>query len=666
MTTRTIKCKLKTILDENNQMFEDIQLAVTEVSIIMTHVYQFIKLWMLEHYHNQYELPVLTEDLLLKIVQVLAHKNLKKDDYDVPVEDFYNNHYKHLNVEKLQYKKTSVCVRSALKQIITSFENNIQFNYIKYIRRFLKIKTEFYEKKLSSKEKGIFRRERSKTLSLIMQGKFMELPERFAWFSEYHGIVIPSNFEIEDLQVNPQCYLKYMIYLNLFFECHGKKTMQPFPQKKGFISNYVTFDSTAILHLSNVLKTSEYNSNIHENRGLIWGTHFEMKNKIFKHKGEYNFDYSMQTDGYACSLIFVDNKKAEQNEKKNNARRNGRAETNELKLTKTEEEIKNIRKTKEQIKKEENKQRLKENKKMKNQNKENIKLDKDGFMYFNDLEDDELTECLTNFIAIDPGKNTLLQMLNNIGEMLAYTNRQRIHETKRLKYQTLRDNFRREIGIRDIEEDFEGLNSKSCFMETYENYVYWKNLHLKELMEKYNEEKFRKLRWFSYINTCRAEDRLINRIKETYGKDVTIIIGDWSQNTNHLKNFMSTPMIGLKRVLSKHFRVLNINEYKTSAIHYKTDTQTKNLYVPDKKGITRKLHSVLTYQTEKNGRGCINRDKNGVKNMLRIINQWTIDKTRPEALRQEGLTTRKEAGKPVNGQVVPKPGNGCIQTAVEE
>jgi len=46
-----------------------------------------------------------------------------------------------------------------------------------------------------------------------------------------------------------------------------------------------------------------------------------------------------------------------------------------------------------------------------------------------------------------------------------------------------------------------------------------------------------------------------------------------------MKHFVSTPRIGLKRKLKKHFKVYNLDEYRTSKMCYKTKKETKNLKV---------------------------------------------------------------------------------------
>ena len=59
------------------------------------------------------------------------------------------------------------------------------------------------------------------------------------------------------------------------------------------------------------------------------------------------------------------------------------------------------------------------------------------------------------------------------------------------------------------------------------------------------------------------------------------------------------------------------------------------MYLPDKTGIERKIHSILRYQTESKRMGCINRDENAVNNMIKIVNTYLLNKTRLEKFRRD-------------------------------
>jgi hypothetical protein len=67
------------------------------------------------------------------------------------------------------------------------------------------------------------------------------------------------------------------------------------------------------------------------------------------------------------------------------------------------------------------------------------------------------------------------------------------------------------------------------------------------------------------------------------------------------------------------------DEFRTSCLSYKTEEICENLYLKfkkDPKQKERKIHSILTYQMENNRKGCINRDKNGCKNIQKVFKSY--------------------------------------------
>jgi hypothetical protein len=102
-----------------------------------------------------------------------------------------------------------------------------------------------------------------------------------------------------------------------------------------------------------------------------------------------------------------------------------------------------------------------------------------------------------------------------------------------------------------------------------------------------------------------------------------------------MRNFISTPMIGIKHKVKEKFIVYNLDEFRTSCLNHKTEELCDNIYLPDKKKKLRKIHAVLTFQMENKRYGCINRDWNSVKNMKKIVDYWFINKERPMKYRRE-------------------------------
>jgi hypothetical protein len=230
-------------------------------------------------------------------------------------------------------------------------------------------------------------------------------------------------------------------------------------------------------------------------------------------------------------------------------------------------------------------------------------------------------------------------MMNDEGKFLSYTNKQRVSETKRLVYQNKLKKYKDYLGITEKENELSTYNSKSCNLDAYKSFIEKKISINKYLYKLYKDKKFRQYKWYAFINKKRTEDNMLNKIEKTYGKDSINIIGDWCIE-KQMKNFISTPNIGLKRKLKERFNVYNIDEYRTSCLNYKTEEPCNNIYLPDKKNKTRKIHSILTYKMENNRLGCINRDKNGCKNIQKVFEYYIKNNERPENYRR-GQTIQK-------------------------
>ena len=177
-----------------------------------------------------------------------------------------------------------------------------------------------------------------------------------------------------------------------------------------------------------------------------------------------------------------------------------------------------------------------------------------------------------------------------------------------------------------IEQQLSEHSSKTCDLEKFQAYISHRNALLQPLSDKYADPRFRKYKFRQYINRERSKSKLILKIKDFFKADSDLppilVYGDWSAS-KQMKGTISTPGIGLKRFLAKHFTTYNIDEFRTSILHHQTHTYCKNLYLKDPKipsPVTyKKLHSVLT-STMENGRlGCINRDRNAVYNMKNIV-----------------------------------------------
>ena len=295
-------------------------------------------------------------------------------------------------------------------------------------------------------------------------------------------------------------------------------------------------------------------------------------------------------------------------------------------------------------------------------------------------------------------------------KFLTYTSRQRTFEKKSLKFTRKLLNKKKDNKIIEKETKMSEHSCKTCIVEKYKEFIKLKYENYKVMQTFYEKSKSRLYGWYLFLNTKRSEDKLINNIKKTYGKNINILIGDWSNGKHQMKNFKSTPRIGLKRKLQKHFNVYNLDEFRTSLMCCKTMEETKNLCLFDtnlvkkkknkkcittpnviinkkktisnikkekikkynetkikntkkyeypklKKDIFKHLHAVLSYKM-KNKRmankneclGYINRDKNSCYNMINIVESYLLNKTRPIYLSRNN----------VDNQPLLKVSNDCV------
>jgi hypothetical protein len=275
-----------------------------------------------------------------------------------------------------------------------------------------------------------------------------------------------------------------------------------------------------------------------------------------------------------------------------------------------------------------------------------IKKDKTSpieFPYLEQLNEAEFKALKenNNWAVNDPGKRVYIYMKDTKGNVFRYTHRQYLHETKRIKYQKTIQNYKDKNNISVLEKELTSYNSKSCDLIIFKLYVQKKNELNKNLLGKYENDIFRKYKWYGYINRQKADAKMINSIKKIFGENVTIIYGDWSLG-QQMQNSMSTPNLRLKRKIGEHFTVYSIDEFRTSCLNCKTNERVENMYLPDEKGVYRKKHSILTYKMSNNRRGCINRDNNAVNNMIKVTEQYLKDRTRPVEFRRDFKIEKKE------------------------
>ena len=617
---KCIKLPIPFILNKNQEsqnIFNTIQEAVYRTNYITTKTSLLLRLWCLDKYHNGIDIPLIDENTIkmsMKSIQLPSRGPKPKNNNLLLLNEFKNLH----NFTLENGNNLSSILDYYAITILTSIETNIKMHFFDYVNRFINSYFKvFYKNEISNKE---FKKQLFKDLYVvkndIIKGTLKANEKFHNWIKEYRYKIVPEDFEINyyyDVKATPQKYLKYMIFMNIELEKIEGKMYQFFPIQSSIIPNHIQIDTKSIIELLVEKEKKQYLDNVELNKEFLWDKFFNITQKI----KDYKFDNTIITDGYATSLRFIHNDYIEGEKIKKEKMKKGRKDAKEM-----TEEYKEKKKLDKKILQDEKKELNKLKQKDKPKKIEKIQ----EFPYIDDVEKVDLEG---KHIFIDPGKRSLFTMMNDDGRFYSYTNKQRVNETKRLKYQNILKKYRDELEITSKENELSLYNSKSCNINKYREFI-TKKINTNEVLYKlYQNNKFRQYKWYAFINKKRTGDNMLNKIEKTYSKDSIIIIGDWSIG-KQMKNFISTPNLSLKRKLQERFKVYNIDEYRTSCLNYKTEELSKNLYLVDKRNKERKMHSILTYKMENKRNGCINRDKNGCKNIQKVFNYYIEYDERPE------------------------------------
>lgn len=166
-------------------------------------------------------------------------------------------------------------------------------------------------------------------------------------------------------------------------------------------------------------------------------------------------------------------------------------------------------------------------------------------------------------VGLDPGKKNILTMADENGNSLKYTACQRNFESKLVRYRRVLSVEKDKNCVCELETYLSNFEGKSNDPLKYEEYLKARVVVGKRLGDFYRQRKWRNLKFGIYCHRKSSEQRLLNRIADKYGEDCEIKFGNWSRKTQ-MKGCQPTPNATLKSLLSKRFRVVEVDEFRTS------------------------------------------------------------------------------------------------------
>lgn len=307
---RTIKTTLKSVL-KDKEIKPHIEHVVQEMNDLVVHTYQFIRLYVLYLYENELEFPEINEAFIMSCIKTLGTRDNRgaKSKDTVLLEifvEFYTKEYQPLlNHQKTDLRNKSFLLPYIATKIYTGITVNIQEHFVQHLLRFINVTT-----KNITQDKSILH---------VFKKQFLNIEDTDVlfneWMDKHENNILPSDIEKSvnyDVKVRPLEYLKGLLYMNSVLENtvqeNGEvsRLFQCLPLRSNIIAKNLVIDSASLVNLfcPEDCKKGELLKNITKNQELIWSSLLRTKSKLFKNK-HYVFHNQIQTDGISCSLLFI-------------------------------------------------------------------------------------------------------------------------------------------------------------------------------------------------------------------------------------------------------------------------------------------------------------------------------------------------------------------------
>jgi hypothetical protein len=576
---KTLKIPLKSVLLNRDLVQPVINNLVFEMNDLMIHSYQFIRLYVLNCYSNKTALPEIDNTFILYCIKSLGTRSnqgvkCKNTELLDKLEKFYLEEYKpSVNHEKTNLKNTTFLLPYFATQIHTSLSNNAQEHFIQHFLRFIN-KTTLH----ITEDKSILFKLKHQLMTLNN-----ETDEIFnEWKTTHLSNILPTNITKSvyyDVKVRPFEYLKGMLYMNEVLEKQESKLFQPLPLRNNIVPKHILLDTASLVSLfcpAIGIKKGELHKNLKENQHDIWNAFLNLNHKIFRNQ-HYQFHHQIQTDGVSCCLLFI---------------------RKDLKDKKWGARVPSI--------------------------------PEQDFYGIEDLSKEQLdTLSNRNIVGCDPGKHSLVYMMDKNGNKLQYTASQRKIESYGKRNQRILLQEKKKHKIIEKETRLSVQNSKSVDYTKFKSYLVEKNKLNKQVGEFYHKDTWRKMKFRQYSYGKKSIDNFLNKIQETFGSNILIGYGNWSRDTQ-MKHFMPTMNKGLRKQIHKRYDTITINEFNTSKKccdcynemkHYR-DKQNKEVY---------RLFVCSNCVSCQNKQNVFRtRDANSAVNIMNLTTCWIKNQTRPE------------------------------------
>ncbi len=613
---KTNKDNIKNVIRDKN-MISLINDIVINTNKIVIHSYNFLKLYLIHLYENNFNFPTIDKEFICDIFKVITKRKCNSGGYredNMPNQqkqllNFYNQHYKETiyDNEVLYYDKMSYILAYEAIDMITNINNNIQEHFIKHLNKYVNLSFDLKGQRNNidkiTKDK-VERKEQKKQLYdefnkikndlISCNNEFTSNIKYHDWIIENKKYIIPNkntfdkNNILYDIKSNTQDYLKSFMYIGIMIEKiynmedknnHMIRLFNVLPLRTNIVPKNIVIDTCGLIqNLLGDEPTAQHLKNYKkdDNQILLWNKLFKLNKKSFN-KNKYSFNFMIRTDAISISILFIRN------------------DINGKPLKKCPK---------------------------------NITKYEDNMNYIENIEWNEINKN-KKLIVADPGCSDLIYCgskdENNNLETFRYTQNQRRLETRTNKYSKIIDTVNKETiildkNIKELETILSSLNSKTNNYNDFKKYIIEKNKLNSLLYSHYEKDFFRKFKLNRFINTQKSESKMIKNFTNKFGnsKDIIFAIGDYSKGSYNMKGLEPSICKKFRRIFKNAgIETYLINEFRTSKLCNNCHNELEYFMKRNNKFI----HGLLCHTDNQHKCEIIhNRDKNAVQNMLYIIN----------------------------------------------
>ena len=184
-------------------------------------------------------------------------------------------------------------------------------------------------------------------------------------------------------------------------------------------------------------------------------------------------------------------------------------------------------------------------------------------------------------VGVDPGKKNIVMLTDENAISLRYTSAQRNYESKLKRYtHVLLVEKSKVPAVIEAHVALSLHRRKTNDLKEFEKYLEAKSLYDKRTAFFYKQDRWRGWKFRIYSNRKRSEQTFCNRVAETYGEDCTLFYGDWSRR-DQMGGCTPSPVVGIKKLLSKRFIVKDVDEFRTSKTCNRCEGELSTYYKLD-------------------------------------------------------------------------------------